>query len=165
MRRRPRPARTSELRARAWRRVFVTLALSAAAGCAPLTFSKTPLIDFDRYPSVLVTVTSGNAAGDTGYLAADLRDTSGFALVTTDPGATTSLVLDVKLVVTESTAIDLDGNVVTSWRGDASYAATDAAGAVVDKGAELADSDEGASKVATELLDTIGLRYLRPYRI
>ena len=134
------------------------------SGCAPLTFSKERVIDFDRYPSVRVTVTSGNSQSDTAYLAEELRRDSGFASVTTDVATTTSLVLDVRLTVTEDFSTTSEGATTSSWRGDASYTASDAAGKVVDRGSEH-DGSADSTEAAEDVLDRISLHYFRPFRI
>ena len=70
--------------ARRVRSVGAALALGACvSGCAPLTFSKERVIDFDRYPSVRVTVTSDNSQSDAAYLAEQLSRDSGFASIET----------------------------------------------------------------------------------
>jgi hypothetical protein len=143
------------------------IAISVAlwlSGCASMTFSKEGAIDFDRYPSVRVVVTSDNSLSDTTYLAEQLGNDSGFESVTTDVAVTTSLVLSVSLTVTEEIETDSDGNTDSSWKGEASYTATDSAGKLVDRGAEH-DNSEFANEVAEDVLDEISLHYFRPFRI
>ena len=64
---------------------FAGLLLSA---CAPLTFSERAALDFTSYPVALVRVRVSLTDSDTatGYLATELRKSSGFQHITTTPG-------------------------------------------------------------------------------
>jgi hypothetical protein len=145
-----------------WLRLLALL--FALSGCAQLTFSKDEAIDFDSYPSVRVNVTSPNSVADTEYLASELRAGSGFTTVITSSGEATSLSLNVSLQMAEEVSVDGDGNIDSSWVGEAIYTATDAAGQLVETGS-IDDSSEFPSELAEDLLDEVALHYLKPFRI
>jgi hypothetical protein len=131
-------------------------------GCAPLTFSEPPRIDFERYRSVRVSVNPSftDAAVATAYFAEALRQGSGFAYVTTNPAERVDLLLDVQVDVT--TSFDNDGQV--SYEGNGSYRATTPTGTLVDRGKE-GDQSRSAGEVVEDVLDEVALHYLAPFRL
>lgn len=141
----------------------LSLALGAS-GCADITIEKEAAVDFQRFSSVRVVVSSVNSASDTAYLAQQLRDLSGFETVTTVDTEPFSLVLSVNLTVIEEVMVDENGSTDSSWTGEATYVATDPAGVVIDRGSED-DSSEFNAEVAEDVLDEIALHYMRPFRI
>jgi hypothetical protein len=131
-------------------------------GCAPLTFSEPPRIDFERYRSVRVSVNPSftDAAFATNYFAKALRQGSGFSYVTTNPAERVDILLDVQVDVT--TLVDNDGQV--SYEGNGSYRARTPTGALVDRGEE-GDRSHSAEEVVEDVLDEVALHYLAPFRL
>lgn len=141
-----------------------TLLLGALiTSCAPMTFSHDAEVDFDTYPSVLVSV---NAPIDSAaeYLARELRESSGFENVTTDATESASLVLTVDVSVTETSTIDEDGNTDIDYEGSAVFRAATPSGRTVLEGTEN-DTSETPSEAAEDVLDQVARRFLAPYRI
>lgn len=140
------------------------LVVLAALGCVPLTFSKQPAVDFDRYRSVTVHVTdeSPHAIYAEQYLTARLRESSGFELVTADPAALADLTLEIELGVTVEVETDEEGDVSYEYAGSASYVATTREGRTVDFGSEE-DRSESELEVIEDVLDQIEYHYLAPY--
>lgn len=143
--------------------ILALLAVSSAAGCAPLTFSEKSAIDFERYSSVSVAVTS-NVNGPevaSGYLAQELRDHSGFESVTTAAGATADLRLEVRITTSPVTVSDSD----IEYDGRADYTAFDASNnAVIDSGSED-DTSETAWEAEEDVLDEVALHFIAPFRL
>ena len=136
----------------------------ASAGCAPLTFSEPGAVDFARYETALIV---GDGAD---YLASELREISGFELVTTDPAREVDLVITVGVVVTEDTTCDCSCDCEQSCDCDqsfhavATYAATTPAGELVDRGSEE-DTSGTWPEAQADALDEVALHYIRPYRL
>jgi hypothetical protein len=134
-------------------------------GCTSVTYSKDPVLDFERYPRALVTVTSDSAKLDTDYLAAELDEFSGFSAVTTDVTAPVDLVLDVALYVDMEINTDSDGNTTITWSSTVRYVAWDAeTSQVLDEGT-IDDEGGGIVDVSESALDELVLRYHRAFRL
>jgi hypothetical protein len=140
------------------------LVATTSVGCAPLTFSKDAPVDFEKYPSVGVLVESSNAAADTSYLVDELRDVSGFSVVTSDPAASVSLHLSVTLVVNEVVTTDSEGDTDVSYDGAASFLATDAGGQVVERG-HTEDHSQFEFEVNEDVLDQVAFHYFPAFRL
>ena len=133
--------------------------------CVPVTFSREAPIDFERYPSVLVTVTSsGDNVGDAAYLADQLRSVSGFALVSTDASASASLNLNVTVVADGGTTFNDDGTLSFEYRAEANFVASTPDGQVVDRGREV-DTSQSFGESIEDVLDEVALHYFRPFRL
>jgi hypothetical protein len=138
--------------------------LFALLGCAPLTFSEPSAIDFDTYRSVFVDVNPGEPdARLSEHLADELRESSGFERVTTDPNEAVDLLLTVELYVDVTITEDDDGTSV-EYDGVGEFTARTPSGAVVDRGAED-DSSISYDETQEDVLDEIALHYLAPYRL
>jgi hypothetical protein len=135
-----------------------------ALGCTPLTFSKEGEIDFDAYSTVYVSVDAPVLVDGSEYLARELRESSGFERVTTDPGETVRLVLEVDVAVTQRSIANDDGTTDVKYDGDAHFRATTPDGTVVLEGDET-DTSESEGEAAEDVLDEVALRFLAPYRI
>ncbi len=136
-----------------------------SGACAPLTISREAAIDFERYPDVVVVVASARSDEHTAYLVDELAGTSGFELVTADDGRSTSARLEVTVVVTERVDVDSDGDVDTSYDGEARYRLIDAqTGELVDSG-EVDDTSQSYFEAFEDVLDEIALHYFRPFRV
>lgn len=151
-------------------------------GCAPLTFSNSSALDFEQYSSVYVTVSAPDVgdeyAGE--YLASRLRESSGFARVTTDPEVVVDLMLHIDVRVTappdapdviiaigsgDETGVHISGERETAdYEAMAAYVATSADGAIIDFGAQQ-DTSHSTLEAVHEVLDQVDLHYLRPYRL
>ena len=143
----------------------VALGLACAtAGCAPLTFSEPGALDFARYERALIV---GDGAD---YLAEELREFSGFELVTTEPAREVDLVITVGVVVSEETSCDCSCDCEGSCDCDqsfhavATYAATTPAGELVESGSEE-DTSSTWPEAQSDALDEVALHYIRPYRL
>jgi hypothetical protein len=139
-------------------------ALLLACACAPLTYSAEGAVDFEKYASVRVSVTSASLSSDPArYLAGELEESSGFATVTLDPAATVDTVLTVTLEVTFSPTVDEQGNSVDQYFAAANYTLT--------AGTSRVDSGQATSNNSTELdaaegaLDGVVAHYVAPYRL
>jgi hypothetical protein len=133
--------------------------------CAPLTISREAPIDFERYPDVLVVVSSATSQAHSAYLADELADSSGFALVTTDESQPTSVRLEVAVVVTQRVEIDDEGGVDTSYDGEGRLRLVDTqTGEIVDSGA-VNDTSEFYFDAFEDVLDEVALHYFRPFRL
>jgi hypothetical protein len=158
--------------------VRAALVVASAFGCAPLTFSEPGVIDFSRYRSALVT---GDGAD---YLAAELKEISGFESITTDPASSVDLILNVAVSESEHTDCDCEYECdydyydeenegyecVETCTCDTDYEATGtfeaygAGGQLVDSGVEC-DTSETRVEVIEDVLDEIAFHYIRPYRL
>lgn len=138
------------------------LLLAISAGCAPMTFSHEAEIDFGAYSSVRVSVTNGPEL--TEYLAAELRETSGFSHVTTDPAESVSLVLTVTVEVVEDITVDSEGDIEIDYDGTGRFSAVTPSGQPVLEGIEE-DTSESWSEAEEDVLDEVSRRFLPPYRI
>lgn len=140
------------------KRVVLLLAWGGSA-CAPLTFSGAGDVDFEAYRSVYVDVRSGiHEPRATDYLASELAHSSGFEVVTTDPGAATSAKLLVDLTLTTST--EDDGSV--GYDAHASFQLASGA-ATIDQGSEN-NSGSSPDEAVDDVLDDVSLHYIAPYR-
>jgi len=151
-------------------------------GCAPLTFSNSSAVDFEQYSSVYVTVSAPDVGGEYAgeYLASQLRESSGFSLVTTDPEVVVELELHIDVRVTlppdppdviiaissgDETRIDVSGESESlDYDATAAYVARSADGAVIDFGVQE-DTSYSMLEVVHDVLDQVDLHYMRPYRL
>lgn len=151
-------------------------------GCAPLTFSNSAAVDFEEYSSVYVSVSAPDVGAEYAreYLASRLRESSGFALVTTDPEAAVELGLHIDVRVTpppdapdviiaigggDETCVDISGESDSAdYDATAAYVATSADGAVIDFGVEE-DSSYSTLEAVHDVLDQVDLHYMVPYRL
>jgi hypothetical protein len=163
------------------RRAWVGLAV-LLGGCAPLTFSNSSAVDFEEYSSVYLTVSAPDVGGEYAreYLASQLRQSSGFSLVTTDPEVVVDLELhvdvritpppgspDVLILITsgEESGVDISGESETAdYDATATYVATSADGAVIDFGVQE-DTSYSTLEAVHDVLDQVDLHYMRPYRL
>ena len=150
-------------------------------GCAPLTFSNSSAVDFERYSSVYVTVSAPDIGGEYAgeYLASQLRQSSGFSLVTTDPEVVVELELHIDVRVTpppgsadvvivissDEGSVDISGESETAdYEATAAYVATSSDGAVIDFGVQE-DTSHSTLEAVHDVLDQVDLHYMRPYRL
>jgi hypothetical protein len=148
--------------------------LLALAGCAPLTFSNEPSVDFAAYPSVSVELGGPDGSRrQSEYLESELREHSGFQRVTSAraDASTSSAHLLVEL------ALDLmdDGVFVLlsdddqepdiSYSASVSYRLFARDGELLDSGVEDVEDEDSSFSAAESALDRVVLHYLRPYRL
>lgn len=140
----------------------LALVLGASVACAPLTFSESPVLDFESYRSVRVEVVPSftDPGYATQYLADELAGSSGFEQVTTHPSERVDLVLEVQVAVTSE--LDSDGEL--SYEAEAEYVATTPRGVLVVRGSED-DTSASPTEVVEDVLDEVALRFIRPYRL
>jgi hypothetical protein len=149
----------------------------SSSGCAPLTFSNEPSIDFRRYDTVSVAVGGPDGSQrQLDYLEGELREHSGFRRVLRGDGLTegpsaggTAAQLQVELTLDSSIDFDIFSD-DDEFDTDISYSASvryqlSAGGAVVDSGVESVDDASSSFDAAEEALDLVVLHYLRPYRL
>jgi hypothetical protein len=136
--------------------------LLPTSGCAPMTFSHEAEIDFDAYPSVRVSVVNEPELSE--YLAGELRGTSGFSQVTTDPAEPVSLVLTVSVAVTENVTVSSDGEIDYDYDATGIFSAVTPGGEPVLEGTED-DNSESWAEAEEDVLDEVARRFLPPYRI
>lgn len=147
-----------------------------------MTFSNSSAVDFEEYSSVYVAVSAPDVGGAYAreYLASRLRESSGFALVTTDPEVAVDLALHIDVAVTrppdapdvvivinsgEESSVDSSSQSETpEYAATAAYVATSADGAVIDFGVQE-DASHSTLEAVQEVLDLVDLHYLKPYRL
>lgn len=145
-------------------RVLALAALLLECSCAPLTYSEDGAIDFEKYATVRVSVTSSALGTDpTRYLADELAATSGFTTVTVDAAATVDAVLNVNLEVVYVPTVDDQGHSIDQYDGTADYTLT--------AGTSRVDSGQATSTSSTQIdaaqgaLDGVVTHYVAPYRL
>jgi len=139
-------------------------ALLFACSCAPLTYSDEGAVDFQKYATVRVTVTSTSTGSEAAnYLASELAKSSGFATVTLDPAAPVDAVLNVTLEVVFAPTVDDQGQSIDSYSATADYALM-ASSAHVDSGETTATASTDIL-AAESALDGVVTHYVAPYRL
>jgi hypothetical protein len=146
-------------------RCLLLAAGMGACACAPLTYSDAGAVDFEKYRSVRVSVTSSlDSLRATDYFAHELRAESGFSQVTVDPSEEVDAVLDVSVSATLETNENDDSDTDDDYSSEANYRLASPADANVDSGTTT-DQSASEEEAIEDALDQVVLHYIRPYRL
>jgi hypothetical protein len=146
-------------------RRLLLAACASTGACAPLTYSETGAVDFETFRSVRVSVTTPiDSVGATYYMADELRDVSGFSLVTVDSTQAVDAVLEVYVSTLPESEMREDGSLDSFYSSQATYRLTTPDDPDVDSGS-TSDQSEYEWEAVEDALDQVALHYIRPYRL
>jgi hypothetical protein len=129
-------------------------------GCSDLTFSKTAVVDYERYSSLCVNASS---AWETDYLINEMSDISGFSSVHAE-----CLPLDQASLSVTTTTLPVDAGTVDDpdieYKTTANFTLTAMHGTLLDSGEVSSQSETGEESVE-DALDEVAYHYFKPYRL